>query len=232
MNEIIPINNSTIAEMYVPTVNARDLHEFLENKDKFATWIKDRIDQFDFVENQDFVTYSENPEKGRPRVEYSLTLDMGKELSMVERNSKGKLARQYFIECERKVKAAPALPSDPIMAMVNVVAQLRSVQLALESGQQVLAVGLSENRHAVAELKSTMRIENWQQCNIKEAVNHKIAEFRELYPSAETAALYRKTWRYIKDKFQVPRYSELPAMMYDEVLRTVHSMAMHNLAGL
>ena len=47
--------------------------------DNFATWIRDRIAQYDFVENQDFVTFSENSEKGRPR------LDMAKELSMVER---------------------------------------------------------------------------------------------------------------------------------------------------
>jgi phage anti-repressor protein len=67
--------------------------------------MKDRIEQFDFVENQDFVTYSGNTEKGRPSKEYALSLDMAKELSMVERTAKGKQARQYFIECERRAKA-------------------------------------------------------------------------------------------------------------------------------
>lgn len=82
-------------------VNARELHAFLQNKDHFATWIKDRIAQYDFQENQDFVTFSENSEKGRPRLEYAITLDMAKELSMVERNEQGKMARRYFIECGR-----------------------------------------------------------------------------------------------------------------------------------
>ncbi|MDD3295235.1 MAG: phage antirepressor KilAC domain-containing protein [Geobacteraceae bacterium] len=108
--ELFPIGQHTIGGKVVRTVNARLLHEFLENKDKFATWIKDRIEQFNFSENQDFVTFSENSEKGRPRIEYDLTLNMAKELSMVERNEKGKQARQYFIECERLAKQAAIDP--------------------------------------------------------------------------------------------------------------------------
>ena len=104
MTQLIPLHSQTIDGNAVETVNARELHEFLQNRDHFATWIRDRIAQYDFVENQDFVTFSENSEKGRPRLEYALTLDMAKELSMVERNEKGKQARKYFIECEKKLK--------------------------------------------------------------------------------------------------------------------------------
>jgi anti-repressor protein len=107
---LIQITRKQVHDAEVQTVNARELHEFLENKDHFATWIKDRIEQFNFVENEDFVTFSEIPEKGRPRIEYALTLSMAKELSMVERNEKGKQARQYFIECERRIKTAFAIP--------------------------------------------------------------------------------------------------------------------------
>lgn len=103
MNHLIPVTIGQIGGQSVQTANARDLHVFLENGDHFATWIKERIDQYSFVENQDFVTYSAVAEKGRPRVEYALTLDMAKELSMVERNAKGKQARRYFIECERRL---------------------------------------------------------------------------------------------------------------------------------
>lgn len=115
MQELIALNTIEFDGSEQQTVNARELHEFLENGDKFATWIVDRINQFGFLENQDFVTFSENSEKGRPRKEYALSLDMAKELCMVERNEKGKQARQYFIECERvakqKLTAQPALPS-------------------------------------------------------------------------------------------------------------------------
>lgn len=117
MNALIAINTSSINNETKQTVNARDLHEFLESKRQFADWIKERVDQFGFVENQDFVTYSQNSEKGRPSKEYALTLDMAKELSMVERNEKGKHARQYFIECERRALQ----PATPELQLANAV---------------------------------------------------------------------------------------------------------------
>lgn len=109
-------------------VNARELHAFLQNKDHFATWIKDRIAQYDFQENQDFVTFSENSEKGRPRLEYAITLDMAKELSMVERNEQGKMARRYFIECEKRLHAPKEL------------SRLEVLQLAMQTEQENIAL--------------------------------------------------------------------------------------------
>lgn len=83
-------------------VNARELHQFLEVKSRFGDWIKNRINEYGFVENQDFVSVSKNLENGGRTIEYAISLDMAKELSMVERNEKGKLARLYFIEMEKK----------------------------------------------------------------------------------------------------------------------------------
>jgi anti-repressor protein len=94
-------------------VDARDLHAALGNGDHFATWMRDRIRQFDFTQGSDFVSYSEKTEKGAPRTEYAVSLDMAKELAMVERSPKGKEVRQYFIECERRAKGTvPALLPD------------------------------------------------------------------------------------------------------------------------
>ena len=115
MNELIPLHSQTINTNAIETVNARELHAFLGVNTKFSDWIKSRINEYDFVENQDFVSFSENSEKpngGRPTVEYYTTLKMAKELSMVERNEKGKQARKYFIECEEKLKAKQ-LPPQP-----------------------------------------------------------------------------------------------------------------------
>lgn len=85
-------------------VSARELHEFLNCKKQFADWMKDRIKKYGLVENQDFITFSPNSEKGRPLIEYALSLDCAKELAMVEGNAKGKEARQYFIACEKKLR--------------------------------------------------------------------------------------------------------------------------------
>ena len=104
MTELIKI---TTNESGNQVVSARELHKFLEVGKVFGAWITDRIEQFGFIENQDYIVYSEigkNLKGGRPSKEYVLTLDMAKELSMIERSEKGKLARQYFIACEKKLK--------------------------------------------------------------------------------------------------------------------------------
>lgn len=101
-------------------VNARELHQFLESKYQFANWIQERITKYGFVENQDYEVFKENLKNsngGRPQIEYALSVDMAKELSMVENNEKGRLARKYFIECEkiaREVAMASYQIEDPI----------------------------------------------------------------------------------------------------------------------
>ncbi len=107
MEKPIAIQHNTIKHETVQTVNARELHAFLEVNSNFRDWIKNRIKEYNFQENQDFIIFAKILAKslrGRPSMEYHLTLDMAKELSMLERNEKGKEARQYFIECERRVK--------------------------------------------------------------------------------------------------------------------------------
>lgn len=109
MDDIINIAERRIGEISIPTVNARDLHEFLQVGKDFSNWIKDRIEQYGFVEHLDFEVFAnsgENPSGGRPAKEYALSIDMAKELAMVERSEKGKQVRQYFIECERRMKSA------------------------------------------------------------------------------------------------------------------------------
>lgn len=120
MTELFVLVNRPVAGQAQQTVNARELHAFLENRDMFANWIKDRIEQYGFVENQDLVRYLENSKKplgGRPSMEYALSLDMAKELSMVERNEKGKRARQYFIDCEKRLSGSLKIDfNDPLQA--------------------------------------------------------------------------------------------------------------------
>lgn len=80
------------------------MHQFLNVGKDYSTWIKDRINKYDFVENQDFIVFpeiGENPQGGRPRIGYAITIEMAKELSMVENNDRGRIARRYFIECEK-----------------------------------------------------------------------------------------------------------------------------------
>lgn len=111
-NEILSLHSHVINEQTCDTVNARELHTFLEIGRDFSNWIKARIKQYLFVENEDFICVENlsSPERGssKSRVQkvkdYFITLDMAKELAMVERNDKGRQARRYFIDCERQLK--------------------------------------------------------------------------------------------------------------------------------
>ncbi|MGU9939418.1 antA/AntB antirepressor family protein [Empedobacter brevis] len=88
------------------SVSARELHSFLESKQQFGNWIQNRINEYNFIENEDFEVFNKiikNSKGGRPTKEYALTMDMAKELAMVERNEKGRQARRYFIACEKRL---------------------------------------------------------------------------------------------------------------------------------
>ena len=84
--------------------NAETLFKFLVVNSKFADWVKNRITQYGFIENQDYIVKTTYTGR-RPRKEYFVTLDMAKELCMVENNDKGKEARRYFIKCEKELQA-------------------------------------------------------------------------------------------------------------------------------
>lgn len=113
---LIPTFNGIINGERQLLVNARELHAFLESKQEFSAWIGNRIEQYGFVDEQDFlIILSKTQNGGRPRIDYHLTLDMAKELSMVERNEKGKEARRYFIDCEKRLYAlAVSGTADPL----------------------------------------------------------------------------------------------------------------------
>ena len=85
MNELIKINSTSIGNELVQTVNARELHAFLQSKQDFSTWIKNPAEYYDFVENQDFIKKKKKMEANNATViEYYITLDMAKELAMVD----------------------------------------------------------------------------------------------------------------------------------------------------
>lgn len=109
MNELIKTfkqNDGSVA------VDGRDLHDFLEVDTQYTKWI-DRMIEYGFTENVDFTSFSQKslkPNGGRPQVNHALTLDMAKELSMIQRTKKGKQARQYFISMEKQAKSKQQLP--------------------------------------------------------------------------------------------------------------------------
>jgi phage anti-repressor protein len=104
MNEIIKIENQKINNSIKECVNARDLWAKLESKQDFSTWIKDRLR--DFEENTDYIKLHKKMElskTGQIGIEYFITIEVAKNLCMIERNHIGKNIRKYFIHCEEKL---------------------------------------------------------------------------------------------------------------------------------
>ena len=96
MNELLKINY----EAEQPTVSARDLHEQLNIESNFTTWFK-RMCEYGFEEGRDFFPKMEESTGGRPSKEFNVSVDMAKQICMIQRSPEGKQIRQYFIDLEK-----------------------------------------------------------------------------------------------------------------------------------
>ncbi|EER8031156.1 phage antirepressor Ant [Escherichia coli] len=142
-SQLIPVFNGTIANETTLLVNARDLHTFLGVGKRFASWITERIEEYGFVENQDYILLSNLGKQtsgrgGHNRKDYHLTLDTAKELAMVERNEKGRQIRRYFIECEKKLRNIQPVQAEPQPQFTaEDIILLCYMQLWMEKAQQL-----------------------------------------------------------------------------------------------
>lgn len=91
-------------------VSGRELHEFLEIGTQYKDWFP-RMIEYGFIEKEDFnplkierVQLEGNRQVTRVVTDHVLTIDMAKEISMIQRNEKGKQARRYFIEIEKSLE--------------------------------------------------------------------------------------------------------------------------------
>ena len=96
MNELIKVNYDSDR----PTLSGRELHEFLEVETRYNDWFT-RMCEYGFDENIDFYSFLSKSTGGRPSQDHQITIDMAKEICMLQRTKKGKQARQYFIALEK-----------------------------------------------------------------------------------------------------------------------------------
>lgn len=126
--ELIPLTEND----GVQAVMGRYLHGFLEVNTEYRAWFK-RMTEYGFELGRDYTIKNDRVQDslGREReaTNHIISLDMAKEISMIQRTDKGKQARQYFIECERKAKRAPAE-----------LTRLELLQIAMESEKERLAL--------------------------------------------------------------------------------------------
>jgi len=132
VNELIRITENQM-------IDARDLHGFLEVKARFNDWVSRRIEEYSFVEGSDYVILKN--EYDHKIKDIHLTLDSAKELAMVEKNDRGRQARRYFIEVEKKWRAEQDSPGSQLRAvqvMINAMVEAERAQLKLEAKHAAL----------------------------------------------------------------------------------------------
>lgn len=104
IKELIPIKQN---EDGTQAVSGRALHEFLEIETQYTKWFQ-RMAEYGLVENHDYVAISQKRLTAQGNsttyTDHALTIDCAKEISMLQRNEKGRQARQYFIQCEKRLK--------------------------------------------------------------------------------------------------------------------------------
>lgn len=133
MNELIKINYDSDR----PTVLARDLHEFLEVESNYTTWFK-RMCEYGFTEGNDFIPFLEESTGGRPKQDHQLTIEMAKEICMLQRNDKGKEARLYFINLEKQWNSPEMVMSRALKMAENQIKQLSAVNSQLKVDNTIM----------------------------------------------------------------------------------------------
>lgn len=127
--ELIKITTNENGEQLV---SGRELREFLEVGTEYKKWFS-RMTEYGFVENTDFTRVTQKcPTPGGVQniTDHAMTLDMAKEISMIQRTEKGKQARQYFIEVEKQYKLDTSSLSPELQFMNSVVQSLAKQEMA------------------------------------------------------------------------------------------------------
>lgn len=175
MNDIITVNYENTDR---PTVSGRELHTALNIGTKYADWFK-RMCEYGFSEGVDYETCfsnlgSENQHGGQNKIDHLITLDMAKELCMIQRTEIGRRFRQYFIEIEKSW-------NDPVLVMGR----------ALEAQKQA-AARLSETVH---QLESTVAVQTQQISELKPKASYYdvVLNAKDLLSTSKIAKDYGKS---------------------------------------
>lgn len=180
MDELIKINYDSER----PTVNGRDLHDALQIKTAYKDWFP-RMCEYGFSEGTDFCSFLSESSGGRPAVNHQLTIDMAKQICMIQRNEIGRKFRQYFIQVEEAWNSPEAVMARAL--------QFANHQLALL-------------KHQNMELTDTIAVQNQQILEMKPKASYYdvVLNCKDLISTSAIAKDYGKSaiWmnRYLHEK--------------------------------
>lgn len=165
---IVPVNSGLIGGRQTNIVSAKALHKALGVGRVFSSWFNARVDEYGFASATDFIDFDSpvlgnqsshidqltpervfSPKRGRPEKDYLISLNMAKELAMVERNEQGRAVRRYFIQCEeelqRSVPEIAARYRQHLKARINAAGRFTAMCEALELAR--MEQGKTTQRH-------------------------------------------------------------------------------------
>lgn len=145
MDELVKINYGNQR----PTVLGRDLHEALEVKTAYKDWFP-KMCEYGFEEGSDFSSFLSESTGGRPSIDHQLTIDMAKELCMIQRTPKGKECRQYFLEIERRWNSPEAIMARALQIANQQLTQVRKQNKVLEGTVAVQNQQIAEMKPKVS----------------------------------------------------------------------------------
>lgn len=190
--ELVKITQAKFGTDEVNAVNARDLHKALNSKKDFSSWIKARIEKLGLVESRDYGVFTQMGENllgGRPAKEYVVTIDIAKHLAMIEMTDKGRQVREYFIECEKKLRKhqLPQTYAEALMELA--LAEKEKERLALENQTKQKTIDLLTHTN-----KTYTITEIAKELNMSSAIrlNRKLAELKVQYQVNGTWVMYSK----------------------------------------
>lgn len=150
-----------------PAVSARELHEFLEVKTAYKDWFP-RMCEYGFSEGQDYRSFLSDRSDGlpgKPRQDAAVTIDMAKEICMLQRNERGKQARQYFLQLEKDWNSPEKVMARALQIADRKIKALEGANTALNAENEAMkpkalfadAVAASKNSILVGELAKLLK---------------------------------------------------------------------------
>lgn len=217
-NELIKITKDDNGNS---VVSGRDLHDFLEVGTQYTKWF-DRMVDYGFTENTDFVAISQKRLTAQGNettyIDHALTLDMAKEISMIQRTDKGKQARQYFIEVEKAFKEQYRLPQTPE----------EKLALTMEVTTR-LNKRIGKIEEDLEDIKNKQEIDSTQRYKLKKTRNRKAVEVlggkeSDAYQDKSlTRKVFRALERDLKDNFTISRYEDLRRDEFDSAIKFIEN---------
>ncbi len=206
MTELIKIHADYFKGAEVNAVNARELHETLEVKKAFTTWIDTSLDNAGAIVDEDYIKLKTSLEGSGYRIDYMVTADLAKHIAMMSKVPKAKEVRDYFIEAEK---------------------QVLSISNELQAIQKMLDVSINHESR-LDKIENNSRLTTQQEFALMQAKNEKVYQLIDAHQLIP-ATVHRKVWQLFKKKFSLPRYNELSNGQFNDGLDYIRSLSLADL---